>query len=302
MKILKALLLVTLVFVFPFVRVYAQKMTAEEVIEKHLDTIGSPADRGQVRNILIKGDVKLAVHRHSSPYKTDGKVILASDGAKVLFRMAVNAPAVWKTGGTLRDNIVFDGSDVQVGFPDTAGIVGPGLIPIKSDFESFIDQCNSIVKNGILGGELLTGWNLADRSAEKGKLSFDGMDTADGEKYYVLKFDPRDGAAVKIRMFFDVNTFQHRRTEYYLTLHGSPPSLGASTGLGVNPPSPANYMKFIEVFSDFRKEGQLTLPHRYRLDVKAPVLFDSESEYELDLNEYFFNVPFDPASFVVRKK
>jgi hypothetical protein len=103
-------------------------------------------------------------------------------------------------------------------------------------------------------------------------------------------------------MFFDMNTFQHRRTEYYLTLHGALRSLGVSTGQGVSPEALANYMKFTEVFSDFRKEGQLTLPHKYTMDVQAPVYSNSESKYTLDLKEFIFNVPFDPASFIVVKR
>lgn len=302
MKTLKTLLLATLVAAFPFIHSNAQKMSAEEIIEKHLNSIGTPSDRRQVRNILIKGDVTLAVHRTSNPFKTDGKVILASEGSKELFRVAVNPPPVWKISGNLRDNVVFDGSVVQVGFPDAAGIAGPGSLVIQSDFENFIDQCNSIVKNGILGGALFTGWNVANRFADKGKLEFDGLGSADSEKYYVLKFDPKDGATVKVRMFFDMNTFQHRRTEYYLTLHGALRSLGVSTGQGVSPEALANYMKFTEVFSDFRKEGQLTLPHKYTMDVQAPVYSNSESKYTLDLKEFIFNVPFDPASFIVVKR
>ena len=302
MKTLKALLLVTFVTAFGFNHAYSQKLTADEIIEKSLNSIGTPSEREQARNILIKGDVALAVHRTSNLFKTDGKVILASEGSKELFRVAVNPPAVWKISGNLRDNVVFDGSGVQVDFPDATSIAGPGALVIKSDFENFIEQCNSIVKNGILGGALFTGWNLANRSADKGKLEFDGTDSADGGKYYVLKFVPKDGTTVKVRLFFDMNTFQHVRTEYYLTLHGSLGTLGTSRGQGVSPEALANYMKFIEVFSDFRKEGQLTLPHKYTMDVQAPVYFNSESKYAFELKEFFFNVPFDPQSFVIEKK
>ena len=191
---------------------------------------------------------------------------------------------------------------MQVGFPDTAGIVGPGLIVVKSDFENFIDECNSMLTDGLLGGSLFTGWNLANRTTDKGRLEYDGIETVDGERFYVLKFDPKNGSNVKVKMFFDADTYQHKRTEYYLTLHGSPVNVGTASGLEITPPSPVNFMKFTEVFSDFRKEGPLTLPHKYTLDAKAPVLFRSESDYTLDLKEFFFNVPFDPASFNVVKK
>src|SRR4051812_30887162 len=128
MKTLRTLLLVALVTVFPFGETYSQKMSADEIIEKNLNSIGARSDRDQARNILIKGNVELAVHRNINPFKTEGKVILASEGNKMLFRVAVNPPPVWKVGGNLRDNVVYDGKIVQVGFPDAVAIAGPGSL------------------------------------------------------------------------------------------------------------------------------------------------------------------------------
>jgi len=302
MKTLKTLLLVALVTAFSFSQAYSQKITADEIIAKHLDSIGSDSERAQVRNILVKGDVKRTLHWHGA-YHSDGKAIFASETNKAIFRIAVSAPAEYKIPGAVeKENIVFDGNDVQIGFPEASLPSRQGAIPIRSDFEEFINQSDLMVKDGLLGGILFANWNLANRAAEKGKLEFDGTDSAGGEKYYVLKFDPKNGSTVKVRMFFDMTTFQHKRTEYYLTLHGSLTTLGAASGQAGQPESLANYMKFTESFSDFRKEGQLTLPHKYTIFVKAPVLFDRECEYTLELKEFLFNVPFDPASFNVVKK
>ena len=301
MKTLKTLLLMAVIAAFLFGQAKGQKITVDEIIQKSLDSVGTPSDRSQIHNIFIKGDVKLAVHRLSG-FKTDGKVVLASESNKAIFRIAVKPPPEYKMPGTVRsDNIVYDGSDLQVGYPEVQKALGPGALPVISDFEEFIHEFNPMVKDGLLGGVLLTGWNLANRAVNKGELEYDGTETADGEKFYVLKFNPKDGSNVKVRIFFDAVTFQHRRTEYHLTLHGMPTSIGTPSGQGISPPSPVNYMKFIEVFSEFSKEGQLMLPHKYTIDVKAPVLFQSESEYTLELKEFYFNVPFDPASFNVVK-
>lgn len=153
------LLLVALATAFPLTHTYAQKITVDEIVAKHLESIGTSADRSQVRNLMIRGDIKMAYHGYN-PYKTEGKVILAS---------------------------------------------------------------------GALG------------------------------------------------------------------------TLGTARGQGVSPESLHNFMKFTEEFSDFRKEGQLTLPHKYTIYVKAPVLYDRETDYTVELKEFFFNVPFDPASFNVTK-
>ena len=120
MKFLKTLLLATVVAAFPHCLVYGQKINVDEIVQKHLDSIGTSTDRSQVRNILIKGDVKLSVHR-TSPYKAEGKAILASDGTKALFRMAFATPAEWKSPGDLRDNIVFDEQACKLGFPIRQG-------------------------------------------------------------------------------------------------------------------------------------------------------------------------------------
>jgi hypothetical protein len=295
------LLLAALVAAFPLAQTYGQKISVDEIIQKHLESIGTSSDRGQVRNTLIKGDIKMAYHGYN-PYKTEGKVVLASEANKVLFRMAVKArPAFNLPNATENDSVVFDGSDIQVG-PPLSPQVRPGAIRLRSDFEDFIDQAHAMVKDGILGGTLFTGWNLADRGSGRGKLEYDGIDNVDGEKMYVLKFNPGDGASVKIKLFFDTVNFQHRRTEYYLTIRGaSGGSIGSARGVAGARESLSNFMKFTEEFSDFRKEGQLTLPHKYTIYVKAPVLFDRDTDYTLELKEFFFNVPFDPASFNITK-
>ena len=300
MKPLKMLLLVALATAFPLTHTYAQKITVDEIVAKHLESIGTSADRSQVRNLMIRGDIKMAYHGYN-PYKTEGKVILASEASKVLFRMAVKARQVFNLpNATENDSVVFDGTNIQVG-PPVPPQVRPGAIRIRSDFEDFIDQVHVMVKDGILGGALFTGWNLVDRGPGRGKLEYDGIENVDGKKYYVLKFDPKDGATVKIKLYFDAETFQHTRTEYHLTLHGALGTLGTARGQGVSPESLHNFMKFTEEFSDFRKEGQLTLPHKYTIYVKAPVLYDRETDYTVELKEFFFNVPFDPASFNVTK-
>ena len=61
---------------------YAQKMAPEEIIAKHLDSMGTKEKRAEIKNQLILGDVRYNLK--GSTAVLNGKGIILSSGEKNL--------------------------------------------------------------------------------------------------------------------------------------------------------------------------------------------------------------------------
>src|SRR5215213_5155443 len=99
-------LLLLAVFAVP---AFAQKMKAEDVLAKHLDSIGTAEVRASVRNQMAVGDVVFKfISSKSQP--AEGRVVMVSEGVKYFFGMNLNA-ADYPT-----ERLVFDGKKSKAAF------------------------------------------------------------------------------------------------------------------------------------------------------------------------------------------
>jgi hypothetical protein len=109
-----------------------------------------------------------------------------------------------------------------------------------------------------------------------------------------LKYLPRKGSDLEISLFFDSATFHHVRTEYTRVV-------GAQIGTGVD--TSANQRetryKLVETFADFKKEGNVTLPHDYRITLRITGNVEIWDEWTLTLTDFVFNQAIEPKDFVV---
>src|SRR3954466_9531003 len=92
----------------------AQKMTAEEVIAKHLEAIGKSDDRAKMKNITAVGEVAYSKLSQTSQPAV-GKVVFAAEEKSSLLAMVFNSTVY--TG----EKIIFDGKSKLVDFA-TPGI------------------------------------------------------------------------------------------------------------------------------------------------------------------------------------
>ena len=97
--------------------------------------------------------------------------------------------------------------------------------------------------------------------------------------------------------FFDSETFQHVRTEY---------DRSVAAVMGSNPRESASQRetryKVVEKFSDFKKEGALTLPHKYELELTIQgQRGNMKVSWEMMLTEFIFNQSMNAADFIVDK-
>lgn len=265
-------------FIFT-VNSYAQKMTAADVIAKHLDSIGAKELRDQVKNHIVIGETTVNFITQKTPSLV-GKIVLVSEGNKNFFGLKFDSTD-YPT-----ERFSFDGKDGKVGLVKTG---------VRSILGNFITANEVIIEDGLLGGTLSSAWSLIDPASKKAKISFDGTKKLNGKEVYVLGYSPKGGADLNIKMFFDKETFQHVRTEYKRV---------SSAGIGLTPDQSSQFyetrISLTEEFSDFKPESNITLPHKYRLFYSiSGQRGTTEIEWLFDLKEFGFNQNLDPNTFVI---
>jgi len=257
----------------------AQKIKPEELIAKHLDSIGTAEARAAVKSQMAVGDAVVTfVSQKNQP--AQGRIVMASAGSKNFYGLSLNA------SDYPGERFSFDGSKSKV------AVVFNGK---RSYFGQFIDSNEILLRDSLLGGILASSWALNDVATKKVKLSSDGIKKIDGKEYYVLGYSPKGGSDYSITLYFEKDTFRHARTEYKRT---------SSAAIGLKPEQSSGFdetkIRVTEVYSDFRTEKGLTLPHIYKLTYSETGQRGTrEVEWAYTLTEFAFNQPLDEKTFDV---
>jgi hypothetical protein len=277
-KLISTLLALLLVLVrFPS---YAtNKLTVEEVVAKHLESIGPAQNRKAVTTRIISG-TSFVVFRTAPTGQASGKAVLASDGPKNLIGMSFYSPVY------PREQFIFNGNHFIAAF------VTPG---VRSSLGSFLMIHDFIFSYGLMGGTLSSAWPLLNLSSQKPKVEYVGLKRVKDQSLHELRYQPRNGSEVQVSIFLDEKTFQHVRTDYALLV---PAQTGNRAFANVT--ERESRYKLVEEFSNFKVEGGLNLPHTYRVEFSA----DTQSgtflaEWTATLTQFTFNEPIDPAAFSI---
>jgi len=257
----------------------AEKMKAEEVVAKHLESIGSAKARAAITTRIISGTSQV-IFRTPPPGQAIGRAVLASEGAKCLFGMSFPSPVY------PREQLGFNGTSFMAAF------VTPG---VRSVLGSFLMTHDLIFKQGLMGGVLSSAWPLLDPATRISQLEYAGTKKIDDQTLHELKYQPRGGSDLKITLFFDQETFRHVRTEYQRVI---PASMGDRSYSNVQQRE-ISY-KMVEEFSLFKPEGGLNLPHIYRIKLTV----DSRNgtflaDWVIKLTQFDFNQKIDQSAFNV---
>ncbi len=261
--------------------VRADKMKAEDVLAKHLESIGTAEEREAARNIIGTGVVHLSLHAGGKG-QAEGRALMASDGVRNMM--------VWEFASAEYpyEKMGFDGKSLSV------KQLRPGL---RSPLGQFFLSHDVLFSEGLVGGTLSSSWPLLTIADRKAKLEYGGMKKIDGRQVHELKYKPRKGSDLTIKLFFDAVTFQHVRSEYDRVVAarmGNAPAASVSLR--------ETRYKVVENFSDFRKEGALTLPHTYRFELTIQSQSGNMNVIaETTLNDFKFNQTMADEDFVVDK-
>jgi hypothetical protein len=224
-----------------------KKLTAEELIARHLDSIGSKEALTTVKTRALIGTVK-ALNRLGTAGEITGKGVFLSENPKLIYSMRF--PSAQYPG----EQMAFDGS-----------LSATGYLPEgkQSNLSLFLSQQTLPLTEGLLGGVLSTSWSLLRVEQLKARFDYRGIKKVNDRQLHVLNYRQRSGSPdLKVTLYFDVATFRHLKSEYKFTIP-------ARIGVGANNSNVTqeSYYLLIEEFDDFRAVDGLTLPHSHKMQL-----------------------------------
>jgi len=207
----------------------------EQLVAAHLKSIGTSEALSQIKSIGFTGTAHANFIQGMSG-QLSGTSMLVSEGSSmgiVMNFQNLNYPA---------EHFAYDGKNV------TVGDIGVGM---KSPIADFLNRFNKIMKNGMLGGVFSKAWPLLDIKSNRPNMQL-RKSKIDGIEYYEIEYRPRDNhGEMRIRLYFDMETYRHVISEYRVSIRTDVSDL---------------YYTLREKFDDFRVVGDLTLPHGYTLE------------------------------------
>jgi len=257
----------------------ADKIKPEEVVARHLESIGTARARAAVTTRIIAGTSQVII-RTPPPGQAVGKAVLASEGVKSLFGMSFPSPVY------PREQLAYNGNTFMAAFST------PG---VRSGLGNFLMMHEIIFRHGLMGGALTSAWPLLDLESHHAQLEYAGTKKLNDELLYELKYLPRGNSDLKVTLFFERETFRHVRTEYERTV-SAPMGKVEYTNIQERE---ARY-KMVEEFSLFKLEGELTLPHIYKIKVSIDTVNGTYvAEWTIKLTQFEFNQKIDQSAFNV---
>ncbi len=252
------------------------EITAEQVIREHVKSMGSPQALAALKTLALVGSS--SVDFIQGMYgKMNGTSMVVSSGHKVGIVMKyghVEYPGEY---------LAYNGDSVSVGHIDPLQ---------RSPLADFVFRHNGIMKEGLLGGVYSGGWPLPNLQEDQAWLKYDDV-KVDDRRLHEIEYRPKSSLRdVKIKLYFEPETFHHVRTEYRVRVRDDM-STGTTGGAGTRAgrfsssrigdlaeplegvPSgfeslsaglPDSIYVLVESFNDFKKVGAMVLPHSYTLD------------------------------------
>jgi hypothetical protein len=258
-----------------------QKLKPEEVVARHLGSIGAAEARASIRNRIVNGTTEVVL-RLGGQGTLSGKGQIQSEGRKL--RVAYAFASADYPG----EQIVFNGEKVD------AGQLRPGQ---RSPLSNFLYAYDVIAREGLLGGVLSTAWPLLDLDARQARVEYTGLKKIEGRSLHEMKYKARKNLAdLTIALYFDPETFRHIRTQYRLV---------RPAGMASDPTLSSGQVDTIytlsEIFDNFKEIDGVTLPLASRMELtieaqNATVM----THWKFLVTGIDHNQGVDPKSFTIR--
>lgn len=214
------------------------KLSAEEIVPKHLQALGKSTDPADVPRIF-RGQVEFS-ETIGRNVRITGTSLMVSQGNKVKCAFQFGAPQY------PGEQFVFDGNKGMVGMIDATS---------RSNLGTFLYLQEEILREGLFGGTLSTAWPLLDVVESGAKLKYQGLHKVDGRDLHDLLYTPKKRAGngeLVIHLFLEPESFRHVMTTYTVTLHLSEGSIREGTD--------EVRQVLEERFEDFRPSNGLIVP------------------------------------------
>ena len=262
------------------------KLKPEDLVAKHLESIGTAEARARVNGTKIQGTCSVSV-RLCGEGQIEGQVMLASTHGANLINMNFDIATY------SQEAFRYDGKRLAT------SQLKPGSRTCLSQF--FLEN-EVLFKEGLVGGVLSESWSLLNIAERNPKLEYSGLKKIGDKQLHALRYNPRKGSDLKITLYFDPQTFQHVRSEYSRTVYPSEQRRiagGGGTLPGAqNQQASPTRIEAYEEFADFKPESGLNLPHthKFHLTIQSEVR-PAVVDWVFNLKDYSFTSPVEAAAF-----
>lgn len=239
-------LIVCLTFLLS-IKVTAKELKVEDVISKHLASIGAAEKLKDLKNMMLLGSSEF--ESKLPQRKSVGKLAIVSNDSNLLF-----------ISSFLSDSYPFEkiglfGGKIDLPF---------AIAGTRSPLGDFLFENPSVLENGLFSGSMSLKWLLFDKDLRKGKVRLAGTKKIGGIQTYAVDYFPRNASSdFKIKLYFDADTFRHIRSEYKEEFDGKAPEFPSAkdrTITGGMGQVKGFSIQLIESFSDFKTYENITLP------------------------------------------
>jgi hypothetical protein len=227
-----------------------EKLKPEQLIAKHLDSIGPSDKLKEIKTRTASGTARVDI-RVGGQASLNGEGTLLSDGLST--RLGFRFPALEYPG----EQFTSDGNKTLI------AQTSPGR---RSPFGTFVFQNEFLLKEGLLFGPLSTSWALLNTAARQPKLDVTGIKKLNGRSVYEMKYMPKKNSGpVQTFLYFDSETFRLVRSQYKAEVVNTQAAKITDTAETIR-------YTLTEDFDDFKEVDGLTLPHLYKIDysIDAP--------------------------------
>jgi len=230
----------------------AENMKPEEIVTRHLNSIGTPEVRSTIKSRAVQGTLKMHI-------LVGGGGEVTGTWGRVSEQRQSNFVMRFATGGDWRgEQFIFDG--------EHTGFATATSSHTRSVFAQFVSSQDFIVKEGLLGGELSTAWALQNLDQNHAKVQSIGSKKVDGRELIGLQYVSKGTHDMQVKIYFDPETFRHVMTIY--TVETAP---GMAREITESVYQNQNRFTIEERFSDFQAVDGLTIPTHYHLQYTQEV-------------------------------
>jgi len=221
-----------------------EKITGEQLVARHLESIGTKEARSAVTSRAASGRASMLI-RLGGAANLEGTGMMASTQDKLRFGMRFTA------NDYVGEDMAFDGNQPSTGFQPQGK---------RSLLSQFLEAQPVILKEGLIGGVLSTAWPLGRMDKSQPKLDYRGLKKVDEIELHEVSYRAKKGSGdLKITLYFEPQLFRHVKSKY---------SYQVGAGIATREASNANseiYYSLTEDFGNFRTVDGLNLPHKYKL-------------------------------------
>jgi hypothetical protein len=260
-------------------------LTPEKLIAEHIKSIGEPTTLSSVNSRAFFGSTDVEFVQGMFGSIKNGVSSFVSDGEKLQIVMKygdLNYPAEY---------IAYNGNDVSVGY------ISPGQ---RSPLADFLFRFNGVMKKGFIGGTLSLAWPLLNPDGIECKLKYKKV-KVEGRELHRLEWPIHILRNVKIKMYFEPETFHHVRTDYVVRIQEDI-SVTRAFDIMDKYIVPESIYTLIERFDDYRKVSGMMLPHKYSIEYTLEGQGHSFiGHWTLNARKWLFNRTFDEMLFEAQK-